>query len=215
MFTDDDCIPANAWVEKLSTALANEKSIVTGALETPLKNYLKLCHNISAFYGSMRSQKEDSQRFIVGANMGFDRAVLEELGGFQPNIKIGEDTEIMLRAWRAGYSASFVPDALVMHDPDRTTLGSILSYSARHGSASIRLRNQHRDLYRTPFILRYSIFVLLAAPFIALKVTGGIYLRNRSLARLWWTIPVVYATKLAWCWGAAKGIRTISDQDAV
>lgn len=215
LFTDDDCIPANAWVEKLGAALFNGKSIVTGAVDTPRKTYIKLCHNISAFYGSITSEKKRSQSYIVGANMGFARSVLEELGGFQPNRRIGEDTELMLRARRAGYSASFVPDASVTHDPNRTTLKSIMRYSAAHGAVSVRLRNQYKDVLRTPFILRSSILVLLAAPLIALKVTGSIYLHNRTLARLWWTIPMVYATKLAWCWGAAKGLRGISAQDTL
>jgi len=212
LFTDDDCIPANSWVEKLSTALAKGKPVVTGTIETPPKPYIKLCHNISAFYGSMGFQKADSRKFLVGANMGFARHILDELGGFQPNREIGEDTEIMLRAWKAGYTVNFVADAVVMHDPDRITLGSIMRYSAQHGAASVRLRNQHKDLLRTPFILRYPPLVLLAAPFIALKVTSSIYLRNRKLARLWWTMPTVYATKLAWCWGAAQGLRRTFDQ---
>jgi GT2 family glycosyltransferase len=215
LFTDDDCIPADAWVEKLGAALANGKPIVTGAVDTPLKPYIKLCHNISAFYGVMPSQKEGSKRFIVGGNMGFARSVLEELGGFQPNSRVGEDTEFLLRALRAGYSPYFVPDAVVMHDPNRTTLRSIMRYSAVHGAASVRLRNQHKDLLSTPFLLRSSALVLLAAPLIALKVTGGIYLRNRTLARLWWTMPTVYATKLAWCWGAAQDLRRTSGQDTV
>jgi len=215
LFTDDDCIPGNFWVEKLSAALADGRPIVTGTVDTPRETYIKLCHNISAFYGSMPSQEKGSRNYIVGANMGFARSVLEELGGFQPYRRIGDDTELMLRALRAGYSASFVPDAIVTHDPNRTTLKSIMRYSTVHGAASVRLRNQYKDVLGTPFMLRSPILVLLTAPLIALKVTGSIYLQNRTLARLWRTIPVVYATKLAWCWGAAKGLRGISAQDTL
>ena len=207
LFTDDDCIPAHTWVEKLTAALSNGRHIVSGAVDTHSKSYAKLCHNISAFHGVLPSQKEGPRKLIAGANMGFSRLVLEELGGFRTAWQIGDDTEIMLRAWKSGYEAFFTPDAVVMHDPDRNTLSSIMRYSAVHGAVSIRLRNRHKDFFKTPLFLRTSAFILLAAPLIALKVTGSIYLRNPALARLWWTIPAVYATKLAWCWGAARGVR--------
>jgi glycosyltransferase involved in cell wall biosynthesis len=213
LFTDDDCIPASTWVEKLSAALSDGRHIVSGAVDTRLKPYAKLCHNISAFHGAMPSQKEGPRKLIAGANMGFSRRVLEELGGFRTAWQVGDDTEIMIRAGRARHEAYFTPNAVVMHDPDRTTLRSIMRYSAVHGSVSIRLRNRHKDFFKTPFIFRSSALVLLAAPLIALEVTGSIYLRNRTLARLWWTIPAVYATKLAWCWGAARGIRVTSNRE--
>ena len=44
-------------------------------------------------------------------------------------------------------------------------------------------------------------------PMIALKVTAEIYLGNRRLARYLWTAPVICVLKLAWCWGAAYGLR--------
>jgi len=213
LFTDDDCIPAPTWVEKLSAALSDGRHIVSGAVGTRLKPYAKLCHNISAFYGVMPSQKEGPRKLIAGANMGFSRLVLEELSGFRTAFRIGDDSEIMLRACKAGHEAYFTPNALVMHDPDRTTLSSIMRYSAVHGAVSVRLRNQYKDFFKTPFFLRTPALILLAAPLIALKVTSSIYLRNRTLARLWWTIPAVYATKLAWCWGAAKGIRKTQNRE--
>ena len=44
LFTDDDCIPDNAWVECMASALRHHP-IVAGAIESPRDNVARLCHN--------------------------------------------------------------------------------------------------------------------------------------------------------------------------
>lgn len=206
LFMDDDCIAAENWIERLSVALDREP-IAAGAVASTDSNYFKLCHNIAQFHAFMPGRKAGYSAFLAGGNMAFRRSVLEELNGFQTNMKYAEDLEIVLRARLKGYRALLVPDAVVTHDPERTTLAASLKYSAEHASQTILLRNQYRALLCTPFVLRSPAFILAAAPLIALKVVAGIYLHNFSLGKLFWTAPVVYAIKLAWCWGAARGLR--------
>ena len=207
LFTDDDCIPAADWVERLSAALDRE-SIVAGAVASPINNYVKLCHNISQFHAFMPGRRSGTTSFIAGANMGFRRSVLEELSGFQESLRTAQDMEFVLRARLKGYKIFFTSDAIVVHDPERTTLASISTYATQHAAATISLRNRYRSLLRTPFILRSSVLLLFFAPLIALKVTFQIYLSNVSLAKLFRTAPLVYVLKLAWCWGAYSGLRS-------
>lgn len=209
LFTDDDCIADRWWVERMKDALARYE-IAAGAVDSPTANYLKLCHNISEFHHFMPGQKESQREFIAGANMGFRRSALEELRRFGEGTDPVDDMELILRARTKGYGIYYVPDAVVTHDPERTTLSSIFEYSAEHASKTILLRNEYRALLRTPFVLRSPALLLVASPLIALKVTMGIYLRNRRLARLYWTAPCVYALKLAWCWGASRGLRQMA-----
>lgn len=206
LFTDDDCLPAPQWVERMSAALERE-AIVGGAVESPVSNFVKLCHNIAQFHAYMPGQKSGPMDFIAGANMGFQRSVLEELNGFNADIETSEDMEFILRAREKGYSAYFIPDAVVTHDPDRTTLRSIFTYAAQHAATTICLRNRYQSFLRTPFVLRSPQLLLATAPVIAMTVTTGIYLHNRNIAKRFWTAPMVYALKLAWCWGAARGLR--------
>jgi hypothetical protein len=42
---------------------------------------------------------------------------------------------------------------------------------------------------------------------LALSVTIGIYRADRSSWRWWYLSPAIFCLKLAWCWGAAAGIR--------
>lgn len=206
LFTDDDCIAAQNWVKCLHDALDNEE-MVAGAVASTTANFMKLCHNIAQFHAYMPGQKAGPKEMFAGANMAFRRSVLKELEGFYSGAECADDTEFILRARAKGHRAFFVPGAEVIHDPDRTELKDIVRYAVKHASVTIRIRNHYRSLLKTPFILRSPVLILATAPVIALSVTAGIYLRNPNLARLFWTAPFVYVLKLAWCWGAARGLR--------
>lgn len=205
LFTDDDCIPREDWIENMLDALGREP-IVAGAVKTTYFNYYKLCHNIAEFHAFIPGGKPGYAEFIAGANMGFQRPVLEELQGFKADTEHAEDMEFIIRARQKGYRPFFAHDVVVTHDPDRDTITSIFKYSASHASNTIILRNRYKSVLKTPFVLRSPLLVILAAPVIAFKVTASIYLKNPDLVKYFKTIPIVYALKLAWCWGAARGL---------
>ncbi|UCE19700.1 MAG: glycosyltransferase family 2 protein [Gemmatimonadota bacterium] len=207
IFTDDDCIPATDWLERLCADL-DRAPIVAGAVTSPVNNYMKLCHNISSFHAYMPGRKSNTTPFIAGANMGFHRRVLEELRGFQNSLRIAQDIELILRARHSGLKILFSPNAIVLHDPERTTVASIFRHTFKHAAVTISLRNRYRSLLRTPFILRSAPLLLLLAPLIALKVTFQIYLSNVNIAKLFWTAPLVYMLKITWCLGAYRGLRS-------
>ncbi len=206
LFTDDDCIPEGDWMERMRASL-EQYPVVAGAVESPNMPYFTLCHNIAEFHRFMPGRKAEQIEFIAGANMGFRRPVLKALNGFQEGRRTAPDMECILRARLQKYSIRFVPEAVVIHAPaGMTTFSRIWQYSARHASHTILLRQQYQTVMQTPFVLRSPVLILLCAVFIALKVTCGIYLNNVNLFRFFHTAPVVYALKLAWCWGAARGL---------
>jgi GT2 family glycosyltransferase len=204
LFIDDDCIAQEDWVECLTASL-EQHPLAAGAIKSPLLNYVKFCHNISQFHPFMKRRAEGQMESIVGANMGIRRLVLEELGGFDEKSKV-PDMELLLRARLKGHRVHFAPGAIVIHDPERTSLAAVLKNASAHASKTILLRNKYDSLLHTPFVLRSPGFILLAAPLIALKVTLEIYANNPGLVKYFWTAPLVYAQKLAWCWGAARGL---------
>jgi GT2 family glycosyltransferase len=206
IFTDDDCIAREDWVESMSAALL-KYPLTAGTVASPTGNFVKLCHNISEFHPFMQGRKAGTVDFIAGANMGFRRSLYEELKRFPDRRVISPDMHFILRARQEGYQIYFIPDAVVTHDHDRTSFSDIFRYAADHASETILLRNRYRLLLRTPFVLRSPFLILATAPVIALKVTASIYWGNINNVKFFWTAPVVYALKLAWCWGAAHGLR--------
>lgn len=206
LFIDDDCVATENWAKHMCAAL-DEAPIATGAIATPTDNYIKLCHNISQFHAFMPERAAGETDFVVGANMAFRRKTLESLGGFDETDRVAPDTAIAFRARLAGHRALFVPDAVVTHDPDRTDFPTIFRYSAAHASVTVLLRNRYAELLHTPFLLRSAFLIALMSPLLALRVTAGIYLGNRRLLQYPSTVPTVFALKLAWCWGAIRGLQ--------
>lgn len=206
IFTDDDCLPLKDWAERMLDAL-KKHALVAGCIISPLSNFVKLCHNISEFHPFMEGRKAGPVDFIAGANMGFRRSLFEEVGGFYSENTINSDMRFILEARQLGHQIYFIPEAVIIHDPERTSFSSIFKYTAYHGSGTIILRNRYKKLLRTPFVLRSPWLILVAAPVIALKVTAGIFFNNHRNLKYIRTAPVVYALKLAWCWGAARGLR--------
>ena len=207
IFTDDDCIVREDWAANMRDAL-RKHPLVAGSIISPTSNFVKLCHNIAEFHPFMEGRKAGPIDFIAGANMGFRRFLFEELNGFPSLHTFAPDMRFILKARQAGYEIYFMPEAIITHDPDRTSLVDIFRYAAGHASETILLRNKYQVLLQTPFILRSPWLILAAAPVIALKVTASIYLGNIKNVRFLLTAPVVYALKLAWCWGAAHGLKT-------
>ncbi|NQT88311.1 glycosyltransferase family 2 protein [bacterium] len=206
LFTDDDCIPDRCWAERLATALDHHPAVI-GAIGSPRDNYMKLCHNVAEFYPLMPGEPPGVKESIAGANMAYRRSFLDSLGGFDGSRRCAADMEFSLRARLRGHQFRFVPDAVVVHDPDRLTLRCILGYAATHAGATIHLRHRYWALLQTPWLLDSPTLLALASPLVALWVTARIYTRTPRLLRLLHTLPVVYASKIAWCWGAARSVR--------
>ena len=207
LFTDDDCVPDEHWVERMMSALDREP-IITGAVESPRSPYIKLCHNIDQFHRYMPGRPRGHVPFIGGANIGFRRVVLEELGGFEAGRRLAFDTQIALRAQEAGYHVCFEPDAIVLHDPpaERCHFVEVLRYSASHAAATISLRIEHGNVLGTPFVLRSVPLLILSAPVIASVVVVRIFAGNPRLRTCLHAAPMVWLMKLSWCWGAAQGL---------
>jgi len=207
LFTDDDCIPREDWVERLCAGL-DQEPVVAGAIATLASDYFQLCHNMAQFYPFMPGRESGPGGFIAGANMGLRKEVFDRIGPFESGRRLGLDMELILRARRHGYRVWFASDAVVLHDPReaRTRLASIFRYSFKHAAATILLRLAYADVLNTPFVLRSPALLLLASPLIALKVTVNVFRGNRQLRSYLRTAPVIYLLKLAWCWGAMRGM---------
>jgi hypothetical protein len=67
---------------------------------------------------------------------------------------------------------------------------------------SVRLR--YACLLRTPRLARHRSIFLWGAPFVAAWATARSFDHSKILRQCWHTLPLVYLTKLGWCWGAFR-----------
>jgi GT2 family glycosyltransferase len=131
-FTDDDCRPEPAWLERLLVAArAHPGAIVQGATSPDPEERGALASPYA------RTISVDPPgRFAQTCNILYPRAVLESVGGFDERLPApaGEDTDLALRARAGGALYVGAADARVFHAVEAHTLaGAVrLAFKWRH-----------------------------------------------------------------------------------
>ena len=145
-FCDADDIVGDTWLRAMGEGL-QKQIVVTGPQEQALLNPPWL-RNV---YGS--SLATDAQTFAgifpfcASANLGIRRDVFVELGGFDPELSVGEDLEFCLRLWNKGIELSFVPDAMI-HYRNRSSVFALWKQSVEYGKAAPMICRRLAALHR-------------------------------------------------------------------
>ncbi len=112
-FVDDDCIPAEGWVEHIRTALAEAqvvegKTICTGKTSYPFEEV------VENLLGGL----------LWSCNLGIRKDLFLRMGGFDEDFLEagGEDLEFAWRLKGNGIIAAFAPTAVVYHPARRVTI---------------------------------------------------------------------------------------------
>jgi hypothetical protein len=111
-FTDDDCVPTEAWLESLLAAAgARGDTIVRGrTLPDPSES-----HSLGPFAKTVSIDRPSPH--YETCNVAYPRALLERVGGFDETYPspAGEDSDLGSRALQAGGVPCFAPEAVVHH----------------------------------------------------------------------------------------------------
>lgn len=124
-FTDDDVRVAPNWVEVIERTFdahpdvdcLGGRTLPEWPLEPPA--WLTSLHWVGPLalqdYGDVPFIVDARQAIcLAGANFAFRKPVFEHIGPFSPDYPRSEDTELMIRLWRSGRRAMYVPD-MVAH----------------------------------------------------------------------------------------------------
>ena len=204
LFLDHDCLPALDWIERHLHQHRQGNQVVGGAVTFGSRNYFQLADNVSAFHDLLSFTSERLRPYLATANLSVHRAVVEKAGKMEAHLKRAHDLEWTVRFRALGYTLYFEPRAVVFHDPPRCTFSTVWRHwmDDAHDTLSVRLR--YPRLLRTPRLARYRWPFLWGAPLVAAWATARIFRHPRIASQYGHTLPLVYLTKLAWCWGAFK-----------
>ena len=142
LYTDADDVVCPGWVDALATALEGS-DVVGGPLDeeainpdyarawgdppTPLNRF----NVVSGFLPNAR-----------GNNMGIHRSVLERIGGWNETYLFAEDVELSWRAITAGFTLTFVPEAVVQYRR-RQTISTLARQQLFRGRQTHRMQLAH------------------------------------------------------------------------
>ncbi|XZN91553.1 MAG: glycosyltransferase family 2 protein [Microcoleus sp.] len=186
-FTDDDCLPEPDWLSAFVASTKGSALALEGAIH-PLGDYenqdLNSCP-INLYGGCFWS-----------ANIAIHRSLFEKVAGFDPNYPYAchEDVDLKERV-SLHTTILFVPEAIVFHPVERTTLKEAIARIPKRSIATAYHMNKHRKFFGssedvlglTWFQFKYSLSCLLR------------FLRDRKLkSSCVWFIELLVGVPLIW-----------------
>jgi glycosyltransferase involved in cell wall biosynthesis len=211
LFLDDDCLPSPDWLERHLTRHRRGEQVVGGAVTFGTRNYLQLADNVSAFHDLLPFTTEGPRPYLTTANLSVNRAVVDKAGEMEAQKKRAEDLEWTVRFRALGYRLYFEPRAIIFHDPSRYSFSAVRRHWVDDASDTLRVRLRYAQLLQTPRLARYRWLFLWGAPLVATWATIRTFGHPQIVWQYWYTLPLVYLTKLAWCWGAFKNFPNIRE----
>lgn len=207
-FIDADCIAEPQWMATLLRTYVEGNPVVGGPVWFRRDDYWILSDNVAHFHDLLPDIGRGANRhfMLASANLMVEKAILEKVGMFNEDFPAGEDFKLSLKIQEAGYDLFFEPGARIIHRPMRDSLGAVLRHSTNWARNSIQIRTAYRKKLNSPWFLFHPVLLRLMSPFIAMAVTAKIFLKHPSVRRYWYTAPVVFLAKLAWCWVAAREV---------
>lgn len=139
-FCDADDVVEPGWLAAMGEALRSADA-VTGPLRVDRLNPAWL-HE--AFYSTpLRRAERFADVFPFGptCNLGVTREAATAAGGFDTDLRTGQDVEFCLRLWRTGHRLEFCPDAAVQYRY-RQSLGALWRRSVDYGRARPAIARQ-------------------------------------------------------------------------
>jgi glycosyltransferase involved in cell wall biosynthesis len=127
-FTDADCIPSPTWLSaavRAASALP-EAGVLAGRIDLfgDVSGKVQLGERYERLF-AFNQEANVTSGMCVTANWVSPKALLQELGGFDPILKSGGDAECARRLRGAGHPIVYVPDMVVGH-PARASIGELI-----------------------------------------------------------------------------------------
>ena len=126
LLTDADCVPETDWVERMVAALSIGCWAGVGGV---IRKYQPSTWTQRYAITVVDGQHELSYLpaldlpYVAGANAGFVTDVVRQVGGFDPELRSGNDVDLCYKLGLAGHRLGLVSDVVVWHE-DRATVGA-------------------------------------------------------------------------------------------
>lgn len=164
IFLDSDVILPENYIENVKKNILNIPCDAFGGADLAHKRFNPLQQAISYSMtsvfttGGIRGSASSVSKFQPRSfNMGVKRAAFEALGGFS-RMRIGEDPDLSMRFWEAGYTTAFFPNIAVYHKR-RNSLSSFSRQVYQFGCARPILNQRHPNYVKLTFAFP-SLFLL-------------------------------------------------------
>ncbi len=139
-FTDADCVPSPSWLAELAAGFSDSSIGAVSGCILPFRP-ATLVQKLASLYTlppHARDRLVTRYELVDGgfpaANLAVRRDVLDQVGVFDPDLRTGEDHDLLARIYAAGHAVRTLPGAVVQHS-HRASFGGMLRQAYQYGLA--------------------------------------------------------------------------------
>jgi mycofactocin system glycosyltransferase len=171
-FTDNDCVANAGWLRALVAGLCEPGIDVVGGQvlspppDGPVAAFEAVRSPLDMGVDASSVGPEEIVAYLPTCNLAADRETLRRLDGFDEEMVLGEDADLVWRASRAGCGVRYEPEAKIVHH-HRTRLLALLRRRADYGSSEADLQLRHPEARRVmmaPVVGTVSLAALAMLP---------------------------------------------------
>jgi glycosyltransferase involved in cell wall biosynthesis len=107
-FTDGDCLADSRWLAEIRVGFRTSRIVAGRSVAIGSPQYADL-ERVELY------QRENDVTF-PSCNLGYEKALFQQIGGFDPRFITAEDIDLNLRAVSAGSSILYVKEAVIYHN---------------------------------------------------------------------------------------------------
>lgn len=157
LFVDDDIELDASFMARLFPLLERNNNIGALGARLPGKEnkYFSRVTDLTNFW-SQQSSRSGSRDWLYSAVLLVPADVYQEVGGFNPELSIGEDVELTGKVKQACYEVLYSAELIGHHNHGRTTFRTALAYFWSNGGLAkyMLLREKHIRVFSLGEIFR-------------------------------------------------------------
>jgi mycofactocin system glycosyltransferase len=147
-FVDSDCVTTGNWADRLAAHFADPLLAAIAprvralAPDTTAGRYTKAAGSLDLGDRPARVAPRTRTSYVPTAALVARRSALTKIGGFDPDLRVGEDVDLVWRLHAADHRVRYAPDVHVDHQ-EPTTWHELLGRRARYGTSAAPLAKRH------------------------------------------------------------------------
>lgn len=147
-FVDSDCVAAGDWADRLAAHFADPllaaiaPRVRARTTDTTAGRYLKATGGLDLGNRPARVAPRTRTSYVPTAALVARRAALTDVGAFDPDLRVGEDVDLVWRLHAAHHRVRYAPDVHVGHQ-EPETWRELLGRRARYGTSAAPLAKRH------------------------------------------------------------------------
>lgn len=163
-FIDSDAIPDKLWLQALARNL-DEHTLCVGKVVNYFTGKIESGARCSTFLGGSIPCSEKKANVGITCNMAAPRRLLLSLGGFDEKLSVlssyFEDSDLCIRARKAGYHVKYVPDAVVLHKNTSKKRGERMYWHTANRTYAMMRTYRNNSTTLHAFIMLNILYALL------------------------------------------------------